>query len=59
MNITKKNMKKDMGTIVNKTTSNIPIALKKNEKKFKKNDKILLTAFGGGLSWAITLIKKN
>ena len=59
MNIPKNKMIIDMGTIGNTTSSSIPIALKKNEKKFKKNDKILLTAFGGGLSWAITLIKKN
>ena len=59
MNIPKSKVIIDMKNIGNTTSSSIPIALKRNEKKFKKGDKILLAAFGGGLSWGITLIKKN
>ena len=43
----------------NTTSSSIPIILKKKEKSFKKNSKILMVAFGGGLSWSICLAKKN
>ena len=59
MNIPKNKVIIDMAKTGNTTSSSIPIALKKNEKKFKKGDKILLAAFGGGLSWGISLIKKN
>ena len=49
----------DMKETGNTTSSTITIILKKYDKKFHKGQKILLVAFGGGLSWAISLIKKT
>ena len=43
----------------NTSSASIPIALDEvvREKKIKKDDYILLEAFGGGLTWASALIK--
>ncbi len=58
MSLNKKKVIIDMKNTGNTTSSSIPIILKKYEKKFKKGDNLLLVAFGGGLSWGITMIKK-
>ena len=42
----------------NTVSSTIPIVLMNKKKFIKKNKKILLIGFGGGLSWGIQLIKK-
>jgi len=59
MKINKKKVIIDMSQTGNTVSTSIPIIIKKFEDKFKKNDKILLVGFGGGLSWGITLIKKT
>jgi 3-oxoacyl-[acyl-carrier-protein] synthase-3 len=48
----------DMQDTGNTTSSSIPIILKKNQFRIKKNKKIIIAGFGGGLSWGITLLKK-
>ncbi len=40
----------------NTTAGTIPLALSDFESKFKKGDKIVLTAFGGGFTWGSVLI---
>ncbi|MNC82626.1 3-oxoacyl-[acyl-carrier-protein] synthase 3 [compost metagenome] len=45
---------KDVG---NTTSSSIPIALKRDSYKLKKNDLIMLVGFGVGYSWAACSIK--
>jgi 3-oxoacyl-[acyl-carrier-protein] synthase-3 len=47
---------KDIGNTVSGT---IPIILSKYGKKIKSGSYVLLVGFGVGLSWGITLIKKN
>ena len=42
----------------NTVSSTIPIVLKNKMKEIKKNKKILLIGFGGGLSWGIQLINR-
>ena len=59
MNLDKKKVFIDMETTGNTTSSSIPIILKKKENSLKKNAKILMVAFGGGLSWSICLAKKT
>lgn len=59
MKIDKKKVIIDMRQTGNTVSTSIPIIIKKFEDKFKKNDRILLVGFGGGLSWGITLIKKT
>ena len=46
---------KNSGNTVSRT---IPIVLKNKMKEIKKNKKILLIGFGGGLSWGIQLINR-
>jgi len=41
----------------NTTAATIPLVLRDFEDKFKKGDKVLLTAFGGGFTWGSILIK--
>lgn len=41
----------------NTIAATIPLCMWENQHKFKKNDKILLTAFGAGFSWGSTLLK--
>lgn len=48
----------DLKKIGNTVSSSIPIVLKKNFKKIKKNEFILLCGFGVGLSWGACLLKK-
>lgn len=43
----------------NTVSSSIPLLLNINYKKFKKNQNILLSGFGVGLSWATLLLKWN
>ena len=40
----------------NTTSATIPLCMGENEKKFKKGDKVVLTAFGGGFTWGSTLL---
>ncbi len=52
-------MEKVMLTIAktgNTTAGTLPICLWKYEDKLKKGDKIMLTAFGGGLTWGSTYL---
>jgi 3-oxoacyl-[acyl-carrier-protein] synthase III len=41
----------------NTTAATIPLCLWEWEKKLKKNDLIVLSAFGGGFTWGATLIR--
>jgi 3-oxoacyl-[acyl-carrier-protein] synthase-3 len=41
----------------NTTAGTIPLALSDFENKFKKGDKIILTAFGGGFTWGSVLVE--
>jgi len=41
----------------NTTSGTLPLCLWDYEKKLKKGDKIILTAFGGGFTWGATLIE--
>ena len=41
----------------NTTAGTIPLVLRDFETKFKKGDKIILTAFGGGFTWGSVLIE--
>ena len=41
----------------NTTAGTIPLCLSDFEHKFKKGDKIVLTAFGGGFTWGAVLIE--
>ncbi|MGA0258320.1 MAG: beta-ketoacyl-ACP synthase III [Saprospiraceae bacterium] len=41
----------------NTTAATIPLVLRDFEDKFKKGDKIMLTAFGGGFTWGSVLIE--
>jgi len=41
----------------NTTAGTIPLVLRDFEDKFKKGDKIMLTAFGGGFTWGSVLIE--
>jgi len=41
----------------NTTAATIPLLLWDFEKKLKKNDKIVLAAFGGGFTWGATYLK--
>ncbi len=45
----------------NMSSASVPIALDEavREKKIKKGDHVILIAFGGGLTWAATVIKWN
>ena len=43
----------------NTTSSSIPIIISRYQKKIKSGQKVLLAGFGGGLSWGLTLLKKN
>ena len=49
----------DMRDTGNTTSSSIPIILKKNQIKIKKNQKLIIAGFGGGLSWGISLLRKT
>lgn len=40
----------------NTTAATIPLCLRDFEDKFKKGDKIILTAFGGGFTWGAVLV---
>jgi 3-oxoacyl-[acyl-carrier-protein] synthase-3 len=41
----------------NTTTATIPLCMWEYEKKLKKNDKIILAAFGGGFTWGSLYLK--
>ena len=41
----------------NTTAATIPLCLWDFEKNIKKDDKIVLAAFGGGFTWGATLVK--
>ena len=41
----------------NTTAGTIPLCLRDFEHKFKKGDKVVLTAFGGGFTWGSILVK--
>lgn len=41
----------------NTTAGTIPLCLRDFEHKFKKGDRILLTAFGGGFTWGSIILK--
>lgn len=41
----------------NTTSATIPLCLTDFEHKFKKGDRILLTAFGGGFTWGSIIVK--
>lgn len=41
----------------NTTAATIPLVLRDFEDKFKKGDKIILTAFGGGFTWGSILLE--
>ncbi len=49
----------DMETVGNTVSSTIPIAMHHAKQKgiIKKGDRLLLASFGGGFSWASTIIK--
>jgi len=49
----------DMSLIGNTVSSTIPIALKTaiGQKRIKKNDKVLISGFGVGLSWATSILQ--
>lgn len=59
MKILKKKVIIDVKDIGNTVSGTIPIVLNKHKKDIKKGSLILLVGFGVGLSWGITLIKKN
>jgi 3-oxoacyl-[acyl-carrier-protein] synthase-3 len=59
MKILKKKVIIDVKDIGNTVSGTIPIVLKKHKNNIKKGSYILLVGFGVGLSWGITLIKKN
>jgi len=53
-------MEKVMVTIEkygNTTAATLPLCLWQYEEQLKKNDKIILTAFGGGYTWGATYLK--
>ena len=41
----------------NTTSATIPLCLWEWEKKLKKDDLIVLAAFGGGFTWGATLVR--
>jgi 3-oxoacyl-[acyl-carrier-protein] synthase-3 len=49
----------EMKNTGNTASSSIPIVLSKNFNKILPGKNILLIGFGGGLSWGVSLIKKN
>ena len=59
MNINKNKIFENYQNYGNTVSASIPIALKMASKKnfLKKNDKVILTGFGVGLSWGSVLIK--
>ncbi len=58
LNLVDKKVIIDLKDTGNTVSSTIPLALKRNQKLFKKGNLILLSGFGVGLSWGIALIKK-
>ena len=58
LNLVDKKVIVDLKDTGNTVSSTIPLALKRNQKLFKKGNLILLSGFGVGLSWGIALIKK-
>ena len=48
-----------MGKVGNTVSASIPIALKDawDEGKVKRGDRVLLSGFGVGLSWASAIVK--
>ena len=57
LKIPKNKLLMNMLNIGNTSSSSIPIVLSKYLDKIKKNKKILLIGFGGGLSWGVCSIK--
>ena len=49
----------DVKNIGNTVSGTIPIILNRNLKKIKSGKYVLLIGFGVGLSWGVSLIKKN
>ena len=41
----------------NTSAASIPLSIWENEKKFKKGDNIILTAFGAGFTWGAVYLK--
>ncbi len=58
LNLDKKKILMSMKNTGNTVSSTIPIVLKNKMKEIRKNKKILLIGFGGGLSWGIQLINR-
>tara|TARA_S200000501_G_scaffold376719_1_gene432571 strand:- start:2274 stop:3254 length:981 start_codon:yes stop_codon:yes gene_type:complete len=57
LKIPKNKVLMNMSNIGNTSSSSIPIVLSKYLDKIKKNKKILLVGFGGGLSWGVCSIR--
>jgi len=57
MQIDEKKIIIDMKNTGNTVSSSIPLVLKRNQKKIKKGEYVLLIGFGVGLSWGVSLIK--
>ncbi len=57
LKIPKNKVLMNMSSIGNTSSSSIPIVLSKYLDKIKKNKKIVLVGFGGGLSWGVCSMK--
>ena len=61
LSLAKEKTFENYGKVGNTISASIPIALKDacTKKKILNNNKIIIAGYGVGLSWGITLIKKN
>ena len=59
LNIPNQKIIVDVKNIGNTVSGTIPIILNRNSKKIKSGKYVLLIGFGVGLSWGVSLIKKN
>lgn len=57
INMPKEKIKINLERFGNTTAATIPLCLWEMEKTLKKNDSIVLTAFGAGFSWGATWLK--
>lgn len=57
MNLPKEKVMVNIQKYGNTTTATLPLCLWDWEKKLKKGDNLILTAFGGGFTWGATLVK--
>ena len=59
LNINKQKVLSNIGQYGNTTAATLPLLLSDFESQFKKGDKLLFTAFGGGFTWGAVYLTWN